>query len=87
MSFKNMIDLCARLGIIPKKTYKDLRELNSVRNECAHSWLLGTWRVARIAGTRKRRYAVEFYGKNLLTPKVLEDEFLPLYSKIYLKYI
>jgi hypothetical protein len=72
--------------VIPKRTYVALKELNVVRNDCVHNWILSSYKIKEIAKKRRaRKYTVTFKGKNLLMPKVMTEEFMPLYGRIYLK--
>lgn len=82
---RQTIDWAARLGLVPKKTYLALRELNDVRNACAHNWALNSYKMKQLKKRRARKYTVTFNGKNLLTPKVMKEEFMPLYANIYLR--
>lgn len=81
--------MCARLNLVAKKQYEFIKELNKVRNSCAHNWLLDIPRYKKVASKKMKKWiktpVVRFNNKNLFNEKVFRNEFLPLYSKIYLK--
>lgn len=81
------IDLAARLGILTKLGHDELIRLNTIRNQCSHNWTLHAFTVPKAPKNtpKRRKYKVEFNGKNLLNPKVVKDEFIPLYSSVYLE--
>lgn len=88
LNSRNAIDLAARLGLISKKGFEVLTQLNSIRNKMSHNWTVHSYRMRRQPGSGKRRraYQVEFNGKNLLQLQVMKDEFIPLYSGVYLEF-
>jgi hypothetical protein len=63
-------------------------KLNTIRNQCAHDWTLHSYRVLKASKTApaRRRYKVEFNGKNLLNPKTMKEEFIPLFGEVYLEF-
>ena len=84
-----VLELAARLRVLTKQGYDELTKLNAIRNKSAHNWMLHSF------STKERVKAndqpgdiepkIEFNGKNLLTPEVVKDEFIPLYADIYLE--
>jgi len=89
LSSKNAIELAARLGIINKNGYEALIELNTIRNKCSHHWVLNAYTLAKKPSfkqkQRERKYRIEFQGKSLLNLNVMKNEFMPLYSDLYLE--
>ena len=89
MRSAEVIEWCARLNLVAKKQYEFIKELNKVRNSCAHNWLLDIPRYKKVASKKMKKWiktpVVRFNNKNLFNEKVFRNEFLPLYSKIYLK--
>lgn len=83
---RTAINEAARLGIINKDCKEKLIALNDIRNECAHNWMLHSFVMKKYKKLKKRRYSVEFNGKNLLNPDVMKDEFMPIYQEIYLEF-
>jgi hypothetical protein len=87
MKSLEIIEWCARLGIISKSIYAQLIELNKVRNAVSHNWTLNQ-RVYKKIGRkrlRKRVPIVQFNGKNLLNRKVFVENFVPEYSRLYVR--
>ncbi len=89
MRSTELIQWCGRLRLITTKQYRELIELNRVRNICAHNWVLDLPQVKRVmAKSGKRRIRVPrviFHGKNLLVPGVFSGEFCVIYGGIYIK--
>ena len=81
--FESKLRLARVLGLVTKSQHSRLDKLRSLRNKCAHSWVLD---VIRKRGwrTQPTRRLLEFEGRNLFDLKVLED-FMSVYSGIYLK--
>jgi hypothetical protein len=69
--------------------YRNLLELNRIRNTCAHRWLLDLPRFRQVGpkGKRKRQRVptVTYQSRNLFAGRTFLDEFCPVYSGIYLK--
>jgi hypothetical protein len=85
LGFRDTIDWAARLGVMPKRMYLPLKELNDVRNACAHNWTLNSYTMKQATKKRRvRKYTVTFQGKNLLTRKIMKEQFIPIYGAIYL---
>jgi hypothetical protein len=88
MRSADLIHWCARLNLVTSAQYRNLLELNRIRNACAHNWILDLPRSRRIGqkGMRKRIKVpiVVYKGGNLLTKKMFTDEFCPVYSGLYL---
>lgn len=86
MRSREALDLAARLGILTKLGHTELARLNTIRNQCSHNWGLHSFKVVKTGknAPRKRLYKVDFKGKNLLHPRVMKEEFMPLYSGVYL---
>ena len=87
LSFSAAADLAARLGVLNKRGYDELRRFNSIRNRCAHDWILGKFKMSKGArgGNRRRQYRVEFNGKDLFKPDTFKHEFLPHYGDLYVE--
>ncbi len=84
----DLVDWCGRLKLIKPKQYKQLLELNRVRNKCGHNWSLEVKRKRVKTGGKSRRVRVPsviFEGRNLFDEEVFTSRFLKVYSKIYLK--
>lgn len=85
----DLINWCGRLKLIRPKEYAHILELNRVRNACAHNWVLDLPRTRSTINKGVRRRIriprVTYNGKNLFANSVFADEFLAVYSKIYLK--
>jgi len=81
-----IVEWCGRLNLVSKRQYHQIAELNRIRNACAHNWHLGIPRHTKDKlGRRMKVPMVRFNGKNLLNEDVFRDDFMPVYSKIYLK--
>src|SRR5438270_12326700 len=76
------IDLAARLGIMTALGHAELTRLNRIRNQCSHNWILHAYTMVKAPkrAPKKRKYKIEFNGKNLLSLEVMEGQFIPLYS-------
>lgn len=83
------INMASRLGIINKDAKDKLLVLNNLRNECAHNWLLGSYTMKKNKELKRhrRKYSAEFNGKSLLRPSVIINEFVPVYSEMYLDFL
>lgn len=83
MGFEAKLKLARVLGLISKEQQGRLDRLKSLRNKCAHSWMLDVvHKRGRKPWPTKR--LLEYEGKNLFDLKVLR-EFMRVYSGIYLK--
>lgn len=80
---------CRRLKVISTKRFEQLLELNRVRNACAHNWIIDIPKTRHLVHRGRRRRervpAVTYKNKNLFDPKVFSDDFLSVYSNLYLK--
>lgn len=89
LNTRPLLELAARLHILTKNGYEELVKLNAIRNKCAHNWSLHAFSVREkikdAAESAEVEPHIEFNGKNLLTPAVMKDEFIPLYANIYLE--
>jgi hypothetical protein len=87
LSFSAATDLAARLGVLNRRGYDELRRFNIIRNRCAHDWILGQFKVPKgVRGAnRRRQYRVEFNGKDLFKPETFKHEFLPHYGDLYVE--
>jgi len=83
---RTAIDLAARLGIINSSARDLLITLNVLRNECAHNWLLHSFTMKQFKRLIRRKYSVEFNGKSLLNPNTMKNDFMPIYTEIYLEF-
>jgi len=83
MGFESKVRLARILRIVTKNQRSKLGVLRTLRNKCAHHWMLN---VIRKRGRKNRptKRLLEFEGRNLFELNVLE-EFMKLYSGIYLK--
>ena len=82
-----LVRWCGRLNLITRTVYRRLLDLNSIRNRCAHNWLLDIPRLQNV-GTRGRRRrkripVVMYENRNLLNRDVLLNTFCRIYGKIY----
>ncbi len=84
-----LIRWCGHLKLLTPLQYKNLLELNRIRNACAHNWILDLHHVKRIGPKGKKRNiripAVEYLGKSLFAGQTFTDEFVPIYGRLYLK--
>jgi len=83
MGFEAKLKLASVLRLITKQQHTKLDRLRSLRNKCAHSWMLDVVRKRR-RGPKPTRRLLEYEGRNLFDLKVLEG-FMHTYSGIYLK--
>ena len=83
MGFESKIKLARILRIVTKEQSSRLDALRTLRNRCAHRWVLN---VIRKRGNKNRgtKRLLEYEGRNLFELNVLE-EFMKVYSGIYLK--
>jgi hypothetical protein len=83
MDFDAKLKLARLLRLVTRKQYGRLDRLRSLRNKCAHAWMLD---VVHKRGRKPRpsRRLLEFEGRNLFDLKVLR-EVMRVYSGIYLK--
>ena len=87
MGFEAKVKLARVLRIVTKKQQKRLDRLRTLRNKCAHSWMLD---VVHKRGRRPRptKRLLEYNGRNLFNEEVLADfmrEFSGIYLKLFLK--
>lgn len=84
-----VLDLAARLHILSTLGYKELVKLNTIRNKCAHHWQLHSFSVRQMIRAEETTEEIvpeiPFNGRNLLTPEVMKEEFLPLYGGLYVE--
>ena len=87
LTTRQVLDLGARLHVLSKRGYEELTRLNTIRNKCSHHWSLHSFTVAEKLKSELREVIpnIDFDGKNLLTPEVMRDDFLPLYGGIYVE--
>jgi hypothetical protein len=83
MAFEAKLKLARLLRLVTKEQQSKLDRLRSLRNKCAHSWMLD---VIRKRGRKPRptKRLLEYDSKNLFDLVVLHD-FMSVYSGIYLK--
>ena len=89
LNARQVLEMAARLHVLTKLGYAELTKLNAIRNKCSHHWMLHSFSI------KERMKAndhpgdidpkIDFNGQNLLTPEVMKDEFILLYSDIYLE--
>jgi hypothetical protein len=87
LSFSAATELAARLGVLNRRGYDELRRFNTIRNRCAHDWILGQFKMSKGVRSvnRRRQYRVEFNGKDLFKPDTFKHEFLPHYGDLYME--
>jgi hypothetical protein len=89
LTARQVLDLAARLHVLSKDGYDALVTLNAIRNKISHHWMLHATTVTEMISAQeepgKKRARINFKGKNLLTPTVMKEEFIPLYAAIYLE--
>ena len=89
MRSAELIHWCGRLNLVTPRQFRDLLELNRIRNACAHHWILDVSRSRMVGpkGNRKRSRTpvVVYKNKNLFSRRTFVVEFCPIYSKLYLK--
>ncbi len=83
IGFEAKLKLARVLRLITKAQQSKLDRLRSLRNKCAHSWMLDVVRK-RGRGPKPTKRLLEYEGRNLFDLKVLEG-FMHTYSEIYLK--
>jgi hypothetical protein len=85
----DLIHWCGRLNLLTARQYEALRELNRIRNACAHHWLLDLPSSKRIGPKGKQKRitvpAVSYQNTSLFAQRTFVDDFSPLYSGLYLK--
>jgi len=89
LGFEAKLRLARILRIITKKQHSRLDRLKTLRNRCAHAWMLDV--VHKRAKTpRPSKRLLEYAGRNLFNLKVLEEfvhEFGKIYLNLYKKYL
>lgn len=89
LNSRQLLDLAARLHVLTKLGYEELVKLNAIRNKCSHHWMLHSFtvkeKIKAIDELEEPIPQIEFNGKNLLTPSVVKDEFIPLYAGIHME--
>lgn len=83
LGFEAKIKLARVLRIVTKDQYGKLNQIRSLRNKCAHEWMLDIVRKREKKPAPSKRL-LEYEGRNLFDIKVLE-RFMHVYSGIYLK--
>lgn len=83
LGFEAKIKLARVLRIVTKGQYGKLNQLRSLRNKCAHEWMLDIVRK-REKKPKPSKRLLEYEGRNLFDIKMLE-RFMHVYSGIYLK--
>ena len=88
MTGAELVNWCGRLNLITETVHRRLLDLNTIRNKCAHNWVLDIPRFKNVGarGQRKRKWipVVMYENKNLLNRKVLLHTFCRIYGKIYI---
>lgn len=90
MGFKRKIILLRVMGLMNKKMYEDLDQLNSLRNKCGHSWQIKSVVRRGTKRTKQKRFILQYQGKNLFDPEALKkfiDKYIDVFLKIVDKYI
>jgi hypothetical protein len=81
---RDLVDWCARLGVLTKRQYTHLLELNRVRNKCSHVWIVDEPIHRRDKrGRRQRQPVVVFGGRDLFAGENFFDDFWPTYGRIF----
>jgi len=83
LGFEAKIKLARVVRIVTKDQYGKLNQLRSLRNKCAHEWMLDVAR-RREKKPKLSKRMLEYEGQNLFQISVLE-RFMKTYSGIYLK--
>ena len=82
LNSRHLLELAARLHVLTKPGYEELVKLNEIRNKCSHNWVLESFTVKEKIKMNDRPDDavphIDLNGKNLLTPAVVKDEFIPL---------
>jgi hypothetical protein len=86
IGFKKKIVLLRILGVVGRKLYNELDALNSLRNRCSHTWALNAVIRKRVKRSKRKRYVLEFDGKNLFNADSFIS-FLIKYNKVFHKII
>jgi hypothetical protein len=83
MNFEAKLKLARLLRLVTKEQHSKMDRLRTLRNKCAHSWMLD---VIHKRGRKPRptKRLLEYEGRNLFDLRVLQD-FMRAYSGIYLK--
>jgi len=85
----DIIEWCLRFNLITKRQYLFIKDLNRIRNSCAHNWILDIPKYKKIIQNRNVKWIktpiVRYNNKNLFNEKVFSKEFLPNYGSIYIK--
>jgi len=83
LGFEAKIKLARVVRVVTKDQYSKLNQLRSLRNKCAHEWMLDIARKRKKKPKPSKRL-LEHEGRNLFDINVLE-RFMHVYSGIYLK--
>ena len=84
IGFKRKIILLRMMGLIGKRLYEDLDQLNSLRNKCGHSWEIGSVIRRGVRRNKLKRFVLEYRGTNLFNPEALA-RFIVKYNNVLLK--
>lgn len=86
MRSRDILGWCGHLNLVTETQHARIVELNRIRNLCAHNWVLDLPRYRKDRrGKSVKIGVVRFNDKNILNETVFRDEFMPVYSGIYLK--
>jgi hypothetical protein len=84
IGFHQKLTLARALDLVTTSQFKDLLELNSVRNRCSHNWLLDRVTRRKIKRAKPKKPLLRYRGTNLYKTDAFL-EFASHFTKIYLK--
>lgn len=90
IGFDMKLNFVVALRLINDPTYRQLKELNQLRNKCSHSWLLKAPERRHRRPKQKKPPLLLYKGRDLHGVKALQDftkEYGMLYSKLFARYV
>jgi hypothetical protein len=90
IGFHHKLMLARSLGILRPKEFKDLAELNTIRNRCSHNWQLSRIIRRRLKPGKPKKPILRWRGKNLYETDAFIDfgfYFTRHYLMLWLRYV
>ena len=89
IGFYQKLTLARALDLVTTSQFKDLLELNSVRNRSSHNWLLDRVARRKIKRSEPKRPVLRYRGTNLYKTEsfiAFAGHFTKIYLKLWLKH-
>jgi len=89
IGFYQKLTLARALDLVTTSQFKDLLELNSVRNRSSHNWLLDRVARRKIKRSKPKRPVLRYRGTNLYKTEsfiAFAGHFTKIYLKLWLKH-